>query len=167
MILYQHGVAVRERRCQVWGDCRGRAIHYMKRGPERLWACKDCASLPLRDRWVEEYSVLYVEDDPFIISAGRRWLRHFGWEVTAARDEEEALRLLRDHDAHPRFDVVLTDWNPCGPHVINHPTRPPAIIYSGHLEPETLQQKCGVIVPIFIKPVDWGQLTVALKNEIV
>jgi len=50
--------------------------------------------------------VLLVEDDKFLRRACEASLRQRGFDVVAATDGEEGLRLAREQ---PRFDVVLLD----------------------------------------------------------
>jgi len=51
--------------------------------------------------------ILFVEDEPMLISAGRRMLKRLGYEVSAFGDPREALAAFREAPAS--FDIVVTD----------------------------------------------------------
>ena len=55
---------------------------------------------------MEEYKILFVDDDSAILSIVDKYLSREGYKVWLAESGAEALKLLKDK----KFDIVFTDF---------------------------------------------------------
>lgn len=70
---------------------------------------KVAAEVPLRAAEQQQLSLtlLYVDDEPFLLEVGRQMLEHFGHEVTVFQDPQAAIEWFRTHSK--RYDVLIID----------------------------------------------------------
>jgi CheY-like chemotaxis protein len=111
--------------------------------------------------------ILFVDDEPNVLSGLRRMLRPMGkeWEMVFASGGEEALVALAEN----HFDVLVSDMRMPGmdgaqllsevkrrhPEVVR-------IVLSGHSEKETVLQSVGLTHQYLAKPCDADQLRDAI-----
>jgi CheY-like chemotaxis protein len=116
--------------------------------------------------------VLYVDDEPSLVSIGRRQLEALGYEVQTFGDPAGALAAIR---AEPgRFQVVVTDYLMPRMNGLQfaralQETQPglPVILLSGFVgdfTPEELRQ--GGVVRVLQKPVAYDGLATALRASL-
>jgi PAS domain S-box-containing protein len=116
--------------------------------------------------------VLYVDDEPSLISIGRRQLEALGYAVQTFGDPAGALAAIR---AEPgRFQVVVTDYLMPRMNGLQfaralQETQPglPVILLSGFIgdfTPEELRQ--GGVVRVLQKPVAYDGLATALRDSL-
>jgi signal transduction histidine kinase/CheY-like chemotaxis protein len=87
-------------------------------------------------------TILFVDDEPFLVDLGNRLLNRLGYRVVACDSARKALEQL---EANPhRFDLVITDYtmpDMTGAHLARRVqkirTDLPIIMCSGHCDPET------------------------------
>jgi CheY-like chemotaxis protein len=117
--------------------------------------------------------LLLCDDSPIERLALAHYLRRVGFNVDEAGDGESALEQLK----HRRVDLLLLDLempDVDGFDVLNyvreHRKALPVILLSG-LSPDEIQQKMShlnqpVLPPLFIKPVDPGQLVEIVELQL-
>lgn len=107
-------------------------------------------------------SVMLVDDDPGFVRSCARLLSDMGYDVEAAFDGEEAIRLVRERS----FDVVMTDLhvpNMDGLQVLRavqeHDSDVPVVLMTGGPDLESARQavECGAL-SYLVKPITTAQL---------
>lgn len=108
--------------------------------------------------------LLFVEDDESVRHSWASLLGRQGWDVTTARDGEEAWALLQR--GSPRFDVVLTDLSmprldgaSLAKRIRANDSPPPIILMSGNVSPQDAELLTRTdFVAVLHKPVDPEEL---------
>ena len=117
--------------------------------------------------------IVVVDDDGEVLEALSGYLRHYGYQVTAAADAEGAIRLLRLVNEPPR--LVVADWSLAeglsGAQAIARirstlaPTVP-GMIMTGDTSPARLEQVAASGFRLLHKPVNPKDLLAAIQEEL-
>lgn len=116
--------------------------------------------------------ILFLDDEPSLVSVASRMLRHLGYEVEAFENPEDALRHF--HKRPSDFSLVITDHNM--PHQTGlqvaeqiHVTRPdlPILLCSGRISDELAElASCLGIRELLHKPVAMEELHSAIGRAL-
>ncbi|MDM7943185.1 MAG: ATP-binding protein [Hydrogenophaga sp.] len=127
------------------------------------------ASMPSPDRHRRE--LLFVDDDQLVRQSWSALLERRGWQVTRARDGEEAWSYLVQ--SARRWDVVLTDLSMprldgvgLGRRIRSMERPPPVVLLSGNLGEADARQIETLFAAVLRKPVEAGELDRVL-HEVV
>ena len=118
--------------------------------------------------------ILLIDDEPSLLSFGRKALQNLGYQVETMGDPKAALKLFLEHPDH--FDVIITDIampNLSGPDLtkavraVNQdiPIFLTSGYGSGHISPETAESL--KIAKILKKPYSISDLNQALRSVLV
>lgn len=140
-----------------------------------LPACADDASAlsPAADPSSEHRrrELLFVDDDQLVRQSWSALLERKGWNVTRARDGEEAWSYLVQ--SSQRWDVVLTDLSMprldgvgLGQRIRSMNQPPPVVLLSGNLDEADEQLMAELFAVVLRKPVEAGDLDGVL-NDVV
>jgi len=143
-------------------------------GSQVLLSVLDSAINPQTDKTVLFTSVkeriLYVDDERQILEAGRRFLTHLGYRVTALTSSLEAREVFRSRPQD--FDLVITDLNmplitglDLAADIAKIRPDLPIILYSGYCEsvsPEIVSQ--SGIREIIKKPANIANLAGIIRR---
>lgn len=106
---------------------------------------------------------LIVDDDVINLNATSRGLSRKGWHCHKASNLAEVKMAL---NCGP-FDVILTDWHPMGPLVIDMAKGTPVVVFSG-AHPKALKQDYPELLgsrEVLAKPVNPKTLDQTLRKE--
>ena len=127
------------------------------------------ASVPSPDGHRRE--LLFVDDDQLVRQSWSALLERKGWQVTRARDGEEAWSYLLQ--SARRWDVVLTDLSMprldgvgLGRRIRSMDRPPPVVLLSGNLGDADARQIETLFAAVLRKPVEAGELDRVL-HEVV
>ncbi len=116
-------------------------------------------------------TVLFVDDDQSVRHAWSALLERKGWQVTRARDGEEAWSQFTQ--TGKRWDVVLTDQSMprldgvgLALRIRQTESPPPIVLMSGHVNEVPPEQLERLFVAVLHKPVDAQELEQALENAL-
>ncbi|MBT9465377.1 ATP-binding protein [Hydrogenophaga sp.] len=133
------------------------------------------ASIPppttLPDAENRRRELLFVDDDQLVRQSWSALLERKGWNVTRARDGEEAWGYLVQSAG--RWDVVLTDLSMprldgvgLGQRIRSMDQPPPVVLLSGNLDEADEQHLKALFAAVLRKPVEAGDLDRVL-NDVV
>ncbi|MFN7123351.1 MAG: ATP-binding protein [Hydrogenophaga sp.] len=140
-----------------------------------LPACEDDGSVLLPAQAASpdkrRRELLFVDDDQLVRQSWSALLERKGWNVTRARDGEEAWSYLVQ--SAQRWDVVLTDLSMprldgvgLGQRIRSMEQPPPVVLLSGNLDEADEQLLKALFVVVLRKPVEASELD-AVLNEVV
>lgn len=113
--------------------------------------------------------LLFVDDDQLVRQSWGALLERRGWNVTRARDGEEAWSYLVQ--SAPRWDVVLTDLSMprldgvgLGQRIRSMDQPPPVVLLSGNLDEADAVELKTLFAAVLSKPVEAGDLDAVLDK---
>ncbi len=128
-------------------------------------------SAPLPQPENRRRELLFVDDDQLVRQSWSALLERRGWNVTRARDGEEAWSYLVQ--SAQRWDVVLTDLSMprldgvgLGQRIRSMDQPPPVVLLSGNLDEAHEQHLKALFAVVLRKPVEAGDLDRVL-NDVV
>ena len=128
-------------------------------------------SAPLPESENRRRELLFVDDDQLVRQSWSALLERKGWNVTRARDGEEAWSYLVQ--SAERWDVVLTDLSMprldgvgLGQRIRSMDQPPPVVLLSGNLDEAQEQHLKALFAVVLRKPVEAGDLDRVL-NDVV
>ena len=130
---------------------------------------------PKSHEWMErlqtgQESVLFVDDEPFLVDLGKQMLTRLGYHVVACDRSTTALKLVREDP--DRFDLVITDLTMpdmtgdiLAEQLGHLRTDLPVIMCSGYSEQMTSQKENRAGVAAYVmKPLTIGDLARAVRE---
>ena len=115
--------------------------------------------------------LLFVDDDQLVRQSWSALLERRGWNVTRARDGEEAWSYLMQ--SAQRWDVVLTDLAMprldgvgLGQRIRSMEQPPPVVLLSGNLDEADEQLLKTLFVVVLRKPVEASELDAVLDDVV-
>jgi CheY-like chemotaxis protein len=115
-------------------------------------------------------SILFVDDEPFLVDLGDQMLNRLGYRVVACNSGKEALKQI---EANPyRFDLVITDYtmpDMTGAHLAQELLKMradlPVIMCSGHCDAKTYKALSQSGIAAFVmKPLTIGDLACTVRT---
>jgi DNA-binding NtrC family response regulator len=117
-------------------------------------------------------SILFVDDDPEVISSTRRLLyyRHKDWQVQFAQSATQAMDILN----HGKVDVIVSDIRMPGIDGIQFLTtakekwpQTVRIVLSGHSNYDSSLQASGVVHQFLIKPCPIDEMVTTIEKALL